>query len=187
MGGKLFDFTRITLFCLEKTPLKAQNDQIWGGHGPFAPPGYAYERKYCARFPNKSDVWCENGREKIETKRKSTIWWKECPMSTLSWFPIHFNERLIKSETSHWLQSDTHHELTMKNTSRELIMTNTSRAHHEKVIAELIFRCHQEKWNVVPCYAFEQFALTLFVRLQCRDKMNLIKNSNRQFLTLSAC
>jgi len=38
---KMFNFRRITLFCLEKTPLKAQNDYIFYkfvGHDPFAPP-----------------------------------------------------------------------------------------------------------------------------------------------------
>jgi len=29
LGGKMFDFRRITLFCLEKTPLKAQNGYIF--------------------------------------------------------------------------------------------------------------------------------------------------------------
>jgi len=46
-GGKMFDFRRITLFCLEKR-LSEQKMSIFskhlGGHGPFGPPGYAYVR-----------------------------------------------------------------------------------------------------------------------------------------------
>jgi len=41
----MFDFRRITLFCLE-TPLKAHMtiySKNRGGIAPFAPPGYAYE------------------------------------------------------------------------------------------------------------------------------------------------
>ena len=45
-ASKMFDFRRITLFCWEKTPLKAQNDYVsqnfWEAMAPFAPPGYAY-------------------------------------------------------------------------------------------------------------------------------------------------
>jgi len=44
-GVEMFDFRRIILFCLEKTPLKAQNDNVFqkfGGNGPFDLPGYAY-------------------------------------------------------------------------------------------------------------------------------------------------
>ena len=44
-GGKMFDFRRITLFCLE-TPLKAHMtiySKNRGGIALFAPPGYAYE------------------------------------------------------------------------------------------------------------------------------------------------
>jgi len=43
-GVKMFDFRRITLFCLEKRLFKAQNGYIFkkiGGHGPSGPPGYA--------------------------------------------------------------------------------------------------------------------------------------------------
>jgi len=42
---KMFDFRRITLFCLEKH-LSKHTMSIFsknlGGHDPFAPPGYAY-------------------------------------------------------------------------------------------------------------------------------------------------
>jgi len=42
----MFDFKRITLFCLEKR-LSKHKMTIFsiklGGHGPFAPPGYACE------------------------------------------------------------------------------------------------------------------------------------------------
>jgi len=41
------DFRRITLFCPEKTPLKAQNDYIFqifvGRMAPFSSPGYPYD------------------------------------------------------------------------------------------------------------------------------------------------
>jgi len=47
-GGKMFDFRRITLFCLEK-PLSKHRMTIFsrnlGGYGPFGPPGYAYGAK----------------------------------------------------------------------------------------------------------------------------------------------
>jgi len=45
LGGKMPDFRRITLFCLEKRLSKhkmaifSKNSE---GHGPFFPPGYAY-------------------------------------------------------------------------------------------------------------------------------------------------
>jgi len=44
----MFDFRRITLFCLEKRLSKHKMtifSKNLGGHGPFAPSGYAYGRK----------------------------------------------------------------------------------------------------------------------------------------------
>jgi len=45
-GAKMFDFRRITLFCLEKRLPKHKmtmfSKNCWG-HGLFGPPGYAYE------------------------------------------------------------------------------------------------------------------------------------------------
>jgi len=44
-GGKIFDFRRITLFCLEKCLSKHKMticSKNWGGHSPFGPPRYAY-------------------------------------------------------------------------------------------------------------------------------------------------
>jgi len=44
-GTDMFDFRRITLFCLEKTLSKHKMTMFsknFGGHGPFGPPGYAY-------------------------------------------------------------------------------------------------------------------------------------------------
>ena len=41
----MFDFRRITLFCLEKRLSKHKMtifSKNWGGMAPFAPPGYAY-------------------------------------------------------------------------------------------------------------------------------------------------
>jgi len=49
VGAKMFDFRRITLFFLEKRLSKhkiAIFSKHLGGHGPFAPPGYAYEAGY---------------------------------------------------------------------------------------------------------------------------------------------
>jgi len=43
--GKMFDFRRITLFCLEKRLLKHKMTMFsknLGGMASFAPPGYAY-------------------------------------------------------------------------------------------------------------------------------------------------
>ena len=43
----MFDFRRITLFCLEKRLSKHRTTIVsknLGGHGPFGPPGYAYAR-----------------------------------------------------------------------------------------------------------------------------------------------
>jgi len=49
-GAKMFDFRRITLFCLEKRFSKQKitifSKNLGRVHGPFAPPpGYAYDRK----------------------------------------------------------------------------------------------------------------------------------------------
>jgi len=44
-GAKMFDFRRITLFCLEKRLAKHKMtifSKNLGGYGPFGPPGYAY-------------------------------------------------------------------------------------------------------------------------------------------------
>jgi len=41
----MFDYRRITLFCLEKRFSKHKMtifSKNFGGHGPFGPPGYAY-------------------------------------------------------------------------------------------------------------------------------------------------
>jgi len=50
----MFDFRRITLFCLEKRLSKHKVtifSKILGGHGPFGPPGYAYDlNKHCLQF-----------------------------------------------------------------------------------------------------------------------------------------
>ena len=46
-GANMFDFRRITLFCLEKCLSKRKMtifSKILGVHGPFNPPGYAYGR-----------------------------------------------------------------------------------------------------------------------------------------------
>jgi len=44
-GAKMFDFRRITLFCMEKRLSKHKktifSKQLWG-YGPFVPPGYTY-------------------------------------------------------------------------------------------------------------------------------------------------
>jgi len=45
--AKIFDFRRITLFCLEKRLSKHKItlfSKIWGWLGPFGPPGYVYGR-----------------------------------------------------------------------------------------------------------------------------------------------
>ena len=45
---KMFDFRRITLFCLEKRLSKYKMticSKNVGGHGSFGPPGYAYESR----------------------------------------------------------------------------------------------------------------------------------------------
>ena len=45
-GVKMFDFGRITLFCLEKRFSKHKmtilSKNLWGAMAPLAPPGYAY-------------------------------------------------------------------------------------------------------------------------------------------------
>ena len=45
----MFDFRRITLFCLEKRLSKHKmtifSKNFGGGHGPFGHPGYAYENR----------------------------------------------------------------------------------------------------------------------------------------------
>jgi len=44
-GGQMFDFRRITLFCLEKRFFKHKMtmfSKIWGVMAPLAPPVYAY-------------------------------------------------------------------------------------------------------------------------------------------------
>jgi len=50
VGGKMFDFKRITLFCLEKR-LSKHKMTIFSknlrGLGPFGPAGYAYELRHC--------------------------------------------------------------------------------------------------------------------------------------------
>ena len=45
-GEQMFDFRRITLFCLEKRLSKHKMtifSKHLGGHGPFGPLGYAYD------------------------------------------------------------------------------------------------------------------------------------------------
>jgi len=52
-SGVMFDFRRITLFCLEKRLSRHKMtifSKILGGYGPSSPPGYAYESKYCFFF-----------------------------------------------------------------------------------------------------------------------------------------
>jgi len=53
--GKMFDFRRITLFCLEKRFSKHKmtvfSKNLVGGHGSFGPPGYAYASHWCRTFP----------------------------------------------------------------------------------------------------------------------------------------
>jgi len=55
--AKLFDFRRITLFCLEKRFLKhkmtIRSKNFWGDMVPVAPPGYSYGRKCIKRFGSK--------------------------------------------------------------------------------------------------------------------------------------
>jgi len=45
-GAKMFDFRRMTLFCLEKRLSKHKmtifSKNLGWGHGPFGPPDYAY-------------------------------------------------------------------------------------------------------------------------------------------------
>jgi len=53
-GAKMFDFRRITLFCLEKRLSKHKMTiffkTFWGGMAPLTPRGYAYGRStWCRR------------------------------------------------------------------------------------------------------------------------------------------
>jgi len=53
-GGQMFDFRRITLFCLEKRLSKNKMTMFFknfvGSMALLAPPGYAYEQNVFKRF-----------------------------------------------------------------------------------------------------------------------------------------
>jgi len=66
-GAKVFDFRRITLFCLEKRLSKHKMtifSKNLGGNGPFCPPGCAYVSKRCP-FHGRSRASKEKKESKI--------------------------------------------------------------------------------------------------------------------------
>ena len=57
-GSTIFDFRRITLFCLEKRLSKHKmtifSKNLGESMSPLAPPGYAYDSAPCQKFHSKS-------------------------------------------------------------------------------------------------------------------------------------
>jgi len=55
----MFGIRRITLSCWENASRSTKSlyfPKIWGGHGPFDPPGYAYVFYHCSNVPEGNNL-----------------------------------------------------------------------------------------------------------------------------------